>query len=42
MGLFDFLKKPSPAPGGPYRDAATNRIYELLFCDNVELYRETI
>jgi hypothetical protein len=42
MGLLDFLKKSSPAPDGPYRDAATNRIYELLFADNIELYRETI
>ena len=42
MGLLDFLKKPAPAPDGPYRDAATNKIYELLFCDNVELYRDSV
>jgi hypothetical protein len=41
MGLLDFLKKSSPPPDGPYRDAATNRIYELLFADDVELYRDT-
>jgi|GEM_PF-357154 len=42
MGLLDFLKKPAPAPDGPYRDAATNKLYELLFCDNVDLYRDAV
>jgi hypothetical protein len=41
MGLFSFLKS-SPAdqpPAGPYKDAATNLIYNLLFCDNLNLYK---
>lgn len=42
MGLLDFLKKAPPPPDGPYRDAATNKIYELLFADNLELYRDTV
>ena len=47
MGLFDFLKKSSPAkptvPGisGPYPDSSTNLIYELLFCDNLDLYKSS-
>lgn len=43
MGFADFLKKltgaQSPAPAGPYADSGTNRLYELLFCDNLDLYR---
>ncbi|MBE7169422.1 MAG: hypothetical protein INR73_02465 [Williamsia sp.] len=46
MGLFDFFKK-SPAPkqpaqtipAGPYRDNSTNFLYNLLFCDNLDLYK---
>ncbi|NML64189.1 hypothetical protein HHL22_03125 [Hymenobacter sp. RP-2-7] len=37
MGLFDFLKRRPPA--GPYADPSINRLYELLFCDNLDLYR---
>ena len=36
MGLFSFLKK-SPTTTDPYKDSATNLIYNLLFCDNIEL-----
>lgn len=42
MGLFNFFKK-SPAAvqanGGPYADSATNTIYNLLFCDDPDLYK---
>jgi hypothetical protein len=38
MGLFSFLKK-SPTTTDPYKDTATNLIYNLLFCDNIELFR---
>jgi hypothetical protein len=41
MGLFSFLKSPTghPSPAGPYKDTATNLIYHLLFCDNLNLYK---
>lgn len=42
MGLFSFFKKsPSTqqASSDPYRDSATNLIYNLLFCDNLDLYK---
>lgn len=38
MGLFSFSKK-SPTTSDPYSDAATNLIYNLLFCDDIELFR---
>lgn len=42
MGLFSFFKK-SPeqatASGNPYKDSSTNLIYNLLFCDNIDLYK---
>jgi hypothetical protein len=41
MGLFSFLK-PSTADqptAGPYKDTATNLLYNLLFCDNLQLYK---
>jgi hypothetical protein len=39
MGLFDlFSKKQSPAPPRPYRNEGFNKIYDLLFCDNIALY----
>ena len=41
MGLFSFLRPSAthqPATG-PYKDAATNQIYNLLFCDNPNLYK---
>jgi hypothetical protein len=41
MGLFSFLKSATAQrpPAGPYKDAATNLIYNLLFCDNLNLYQ---
>lgn len=45
MGLFSFFKK-SPAQTQtqssiePYKDSSTNFIYNLLFCDNLNLYKE--
>jgi hypothetical protein len=42
MGLFNFLKKPTTtkqASSGPYNNNATNLIYNLLFCDNLDLYK---
>ena len=42
MGLFNFLKKPPVSPQepvGPYKDPATNLIYNMLFCDSPELYK---
>lgn len=39
MGLFDlFSKKQTSAPPRPYRNEGLNKIYELLFCDNIALY----
>ncbi len=38
MGLFDFLRK-SPT-FEPYGDSSINFIYNLLFCDNIELLRK--
>ena len=46
MGLFSFLKKqpdqPPPianAADSPYKNEATNLIYNLLFCDDLTLYK---
>lgn len=42
MGLFNFRKNPSPAEQlsiTPYSDNATNLLYNLLFCDNLDLYK---
>ena len=50
MGIFDFFKKkpgtqPAIQPASPnliskpYKDTATNVIYNLLFCDDIDLYR---
>ncbi|HEY2721265.1 MAG TPA: hypothetical protein VGI82_06055 [Chitinophagaceae bacterium] len=36
MPLFSFSKKVT----GPYKESSTNLIYQLLFCDNIELYKE--
>lgn len=33
------MTTPSPLPSGPYTDDATNTIYELLFCDQISLYK---
>jgi hypothetical protein len=38
MGLFSFLKK-SPTPGTPYNGAGTNLTYNLLFCDDINLFK---
>ncbi len=38
MSLFNLFKKTPPPPSGPYRDDATNQIYQLLFCDDAALY----
>jgi hypothetical protein len=42
MGLFSFFKK-SPEQVSistdPYMDSSTNLIYNLLFCDNIDLYK---
>lgn len=46
MGLFSFLKKtPSnvqihPLAIAPFKDSSTNLIYNMLFCDNLNLYKE--
>ena len=37
MGLFSFFDKSQTT--GPYQDTATNLIYNLLFCDNIELFK---
>ncbi len=39
MGLFSFFKK-SPTTIAPYKDSSTNFIYNLLFCDNIELFKQ--
>jgi hypothetical protein len=36
MGIFDVFKKST----GPYKDPSVNEIYELLFCDDIELYKK--
>jgi hypothetical protein len=38
MGLFSFFKKSSTTTD-PYKDTATNLIYNLIFCDNIELFK---
>lgn len=38
MGLYDTSKK-SPPASGPYKDSATNLIYNLLFCDDPDLFK---
>lgn len=45
MGLFSFFKKSptqteSQSSIDPYKDSSTNFIYNLLFCDNLNLYKE--
>jgi hypothetical protein len=37
--MFNLFKK-SSGPAGPYADEATNTIYNLLFCDDVALFRK--
>lgn len=36
------MNTPPPVPSGPYADDATNTIYELLFCDNIHLYKRDV
>lgn len=38
MGLFSFFNE-SPATTDPYKDTVANLIYNLLFCDNIELFK---
>lgn len=45
MGLFRLLKKlpartQTQTSIDPYKDSSTNFIYNLLFCDNLNLYKE--
>jgi len=45
MGLFSFLKKSptqtqSQSSIDPYKDSSANFIYNLLFCDNLNLYKD--
>ncbi len=49
MGLFDLFKKSSAANqpiqvpiDNPYHDSATNIIYNLIFCDDLALYKNNI
>ncbi len=45
MGLFGFLKKTPiqiQSSINPYKDSSINLIYNLLFCDNLNLYKEKI
>lgn len=39
MGIFSFFKKDVKGPYEPYSDSSTNLIYNLLFCDNQELFK---
>lgn len=42
MGLFSFFKKTPEqitSSTNPYKDSSTNLIYNLLFCDNIDLYK---
>ena len=42
MGLFNFFKKTPVSrqePAGPYKDSAINLIYNLLFCDSLDLFK---
>ncbi|WP_423997112.1 hypothetical protein [Maribacter sp. IgM3_T14_3] len=42
MGLFSFFKKTPEqitSSTDPYKDSSTNLIYNLLFCDNLDLYK---
>lgn len=42
MGFFSFLKntKNTQTLIEPYKESSTNLIYNLLFCDNIDLYKE--
>lgn len=38
MASFNFLKRSQPS-SGPYKDDATNLIYNMLFCDDIDLFK---
>lgn len=45
MGLFSFLKKSTTqvqtlSSTEPYKNSSTNYMYNLLFCDNLNLYKQ--
>lgn len=39
MGLFNLFSKRSTRRIKPYIEDSINKIYDLLFCDNMELYK---
>jgi hypothetical protein len=40
MGLFSFRRSfAANTPPGPYKDSSTNLIYNLLFCDDLNVYK---
>ena len=44
MGIFNFFKKTLLQADTitPYNDQSANQIYNLLFCDNLELFKENL
>jgi hypothetical protein len=42
MALFDFFKKKPTYSIEPYSDSSINLFYNLLFCDDLELYKKTL
>lgn len=43
MGLFSFFRKQPPirqTPNNPYKNEASNLIYNLLFCDDIQIFKE--
>ncbi len=43
MGILSFFKKSTPGvtiPINPYRDSSANFMYNLLFCDDLNLFKE--
>lgn len=41
FSLFDNNPELEKTPTGPYKDSGTNHIYNLLFCDNIDLYKSS-
>jgi hypothetical protein len=39
MGLFNLFSKKTPRPTKPYSEEAMNKIYDSLFCDNIDLFK---
>ena len=39
MGLFNLFSKKSTQPSPPYKEDSINKIYDLLFCDNIDLVK---